>query len=97
VTEAEWQAATDPQAMLEFLCGRASGRKLRLFAVACCRSFARLLVAEARDLLEVAERVAGTGAPGRAGRRPGRRRLRQRRVARTPAGRGAALARLLGT
>jgi hypothetical protein len=35
VTEAEWDTCTDPQPMLEFLHGRASERKLRLFGVAC--------------------------------------------------------------
>jgi hypothetical protein len=37
VTESEWLKATDPQAMLSFLehGGRASERKMRLFAVAC--------------------------------------------------------------
>jgi hypothetical protein len=37
VTEAEWLACTDPKPMLEFLRGRASDRKLRLFACGCCR------------------------------------------------------------
>jgi hypothetical protein len=40
VTEAEWLASGDPQAMLQFLheSGKASERKLRLFACAWCRS-----------------------------------------------------------
>ena len=37
MTEAEWLTSEDPTAMLRFLTGSASGRKLRLFATACCR------------------------------------------------------------
>ncbi len=60
----QWFATTDPQAMLRFQSGHASGRKLRLFAVACCR---RVWPAFAEDELsrravEAAERLAdGTG------------------------------------
>jgi hypothetical protein len=39
MTEAEWLACENPAPMLEFLRGRASERKLRLFAVARCRLF----------------------------------------------------------
>src|SRR5262245_39629450 len=59
VTEAEWVACTDPQVMLEFLRGKATDRKLRLFAVACSRRYLHLThdhrVGEA---LDVAERFA---------------------------------------
>jgi hypothetical protein len=58
VGEKEWLECTDPTTMLEFLRGKASDRKLRLFAVACCRRFQHLLVPEACEALEVAERVA---------------------------------------
>jgi hypothetical protein len=37
VTEADWLTATGPRTMVEFLRGRASERKLRLFAVAYAR------------------------------------------------------------
>jgi hypothetical protein len=37
MTEAEWNACTDHIIMLDYLRARASDRKLRLFAVACCR------------------------------------------------------------
>src|SRR5262249_17081188 len=43
MTEAEWLACTEPKPMLEFLRGRASDRKFRLFGCACCRRLWDLL------------------------------------------------------
>jgi hypothetical protein len=59
MTEAEWKECTDPHPMLHFLKGRVSNRKLRLFAVACCRRIWHLLPDEpCRHAVEVSETFA---------------------------------------
>jgi hypothetical protein len=59
VTEAEWLASTDPEPMLELLRGKATGRKLRLFACACCRRIWHLLAhEESRRAVQTAELYA---------------------------------------
>ncbi len=65
MTEAEWLAATDAQPMLAFLRDRVSDRKLRLFAVACCRRIWHLLSDDrSRAAVEAAEQYADGSASG---------------------------------
>jgi hypothetical protein len=59
VTEQEWLACNDPVPMLEFLRRKASARKLRLLACACCRQvWDRLEQEGSRHAVEVAESFA---------------------------------------
>src|SRR3954451_22939757 len=67
MTEAEWNASTDPAPMLRFLrdTGRLSDRRLRRFAVACCRQAWHLFSDERdRRAVEVAEAYLDGSATG---------------------------------
>jgi hypothetical protein len=59
MTEAEWLVCRELWKMLYFLEDKASERRLRLFAVACCRLFWHLLTDDrSRRAIEVTERFA---------------------------------------
>ena len=58
VTDAEWLSCDDPTPMLAYLEGKASDRKLRLFAVACCRRVWEALNEDGRRAVEAAEGFA---------------------------------------
>jgi hypothetical protein len=59
MNEAEWLACDDSGPILAFLRGRASERKLRLFACACVRAIAHLMPDKrSHHALQVAERFA---------------------------------------
>jgi hypothetical protein len=59
MSEAYWLACDDPASMLEYLRSRASNRRLRLFAVACCRKvWPYLQDQRSRQAVETAESYA---------------------------------------
>jgi hypothetical protein len=59
MTEAEWLAGADPYPMLEIVKGKASDRKLRLFACACLNTIRNLITnAGRREMIEAGERWA---------------------------------------
>jgi hypothetical protein len=59
MTEDEWLAGEDPSQNLDFLKGKASDRKHRLFACACCRSLWTLLADErGKAAIEASEAFA---------------------------------------
>jgi hypothetical protein len=72
MTEAEWLGCDKPYEMLHFVQGKASERKLRLFACAWCRRLWHLLPDErSRRALETGEQYA-EGLVGEDGRRAAR-------------------------
>lgn len=59
MTKAEWLKCTNPTQMVDYLRGKTSERKFRLFAVACCRRISHLLNDNrSREAVEVAEQLA---------------------------------------
>jgi len=58
MTEAEWLASNEPEAMLRHLGDNGRDRKLRLFTCACCRRIMFLVTDErSRRAVEIAERL----------------------------------------
>jgi hypothetical protein len=59
MTEQQWLECTNPTPMLEFLKGKASDRKLKLFAVACCRRAGALLEHDHKTLATAEDHADG--------------------------------------
>jgi hypothetical protein len=70
MNEKKWLSTSDPVPMFDYLEGKASDRKSRLFAVACARRVTHLLTnARCRKLIELAKQYSslefeGSSAPG---------------------------------
>jgi hypothetical protein len=104
VTEQQWRACADPEPMLGLLRGKASDRKLRLLACACCRRvWGALPAEESRQAVLVAERFADGLASAdelTAARRRAARPARDaaaRRISISPGAAGKAAAALAGS
>jgi hypothetical protein len=52
MTDMEWKHSTNPEEMIKLLCGKGSRRKLRLFAIACCRRVLPLFVSNGGTVQE---------------------------------------------
>jgi hypothetical protein len=65
MTEHEWLVCNDPEPMLEFLRGKTSDRKLRLFACACCRHAAYILDNEWKRIVNQEQRSDRVAWPSR--------------------------------
>ena len=67
MTEAEWLASTDPQAMLDYLVDQADECLLRQFTAECCRRVWHLLPQpndEYQNVLDLSERLAVASPSG---------------------------------
>ncbi len=69
MTKAQWRASDNPEGMLEQL-KAASARKLRLFAVACCRRVEGLITDERCRRAVAAAAYHGLIRPGKNRSRP---------------------------
>ena len=56
--KSEWQEETDLHTLLETASSFASDRKLRLFALACCRRDSSFLTSPQRDAINILEKYA---------------------------------------
>jgi hypothetical protein len=72
MTEAKWLTSSDPEAMRQFICSRATERQGLLYMVAWCRCSPRTSSPDFRTALNVAERYVDGLAPDETFRHVGR-------------------------
>jgi hypothetical protein len=66
MTEKQWLACKDPEPMLDFLALPGNGRKLRLFACACCRRvWDKITNSDCREAVETVEAFIDGKATGK--------------------------------